>query len=296
MFHKGEVKVVKVGLMQGLKKNWSAQDDRPKARQGTRRQKLELSRDDVCKGTLLLVNRANPVTAQPLEKELEFALKAGSFAVLEENILLERECLGMLARLIKAAGGEEAIMVTSGYRTRREQEEIYESSLAENGPLYTSQYVALPGCSEHQTGLAVDVGLAGAPLDFIAPAFPDEGACLSFKKLAARYGFIQRYKEGKESITSIACEPWHFRYVGVPHSELIQEMDVCLEEYLSFIKAFTPQSGCLTWRGNGEICDIMYVEAGERGAALELPDCDAFTVSGNNMDGYVITMTRRLPA
>lgn len=265
-------------------------------RQGVQQRKLELSRDDVHKGTLLLVNRAHPVAAQPSGEELEPALMAGSFAVLEESILLERECLEMLTRLIKAAGGEEEIMVVSGYRTRREQEEIYESSLVENGPLYTSQYVAHPGCSEHQTGLAVDVGQAGAPLDFIAPAFPDEGSCLAFKKLAARYGFIQRYKEGKETITFIACEPWHFRYVGVPHSEIIQEMDLCLEEYLSFIKAFTPQSGCLTWSGNGEICDILYVEAGEQGASLHLPDRDALAVSGNNVDGYVITMTRRLPA
>lgn len=287
------MRAVKVGLMKGLKKNWSVGTERINKEQHARRVRLELSRDDIHRGKLLLVNRNHPVVAQPSDDELEPALKAGCFALLEDRILLESECLKMLASLIKAAGGETDIMAVSGYRTRQEQEEIYETSLAENGPLYTSQYVAYPGCSEHQTGLAVDVGLAGTPLDFIAPAFPDEGACLAFKQKAADYGFIQRYKEGKESITSIACEPWHFRYVGTPHSQLIQEMDLCLEEYLAFIKAFTPQNGCLTWSGNGEICDILYVEAGGQGASIQLPDCDAFAVSGNNMDGYIITMTRR---
>ncbi|WP_445293335.1 D-alanyl-D-alanine carboxypeptidase family protein [Cohnella sp. 56] len=105
-----------------------------------------------------------------------------------------------------------------GYRTAAEQTEIYESSLRDNSPQYTAAYVAWPGCSEHQTGLAVDVGLSrwsGDKPDFIAPDFPDGGVCLAFKRLASRYGFVQRYRAGMEDITGIACEPWHSATSGI---------------------------------------------------------------------------------
>ena len=82
--------------------------------------------------------------------------------------------------------------------------------------------MALPGCSEHQTGLAIDLGKAAGYIDFIRPAFPYDGVCGRFRRLAARYGFIERYQRGKEEVTGISAEPWHFRYVGAPHAQLME--------------------------------------------------------------------------
>ena len=98
----------------------------------------------------------------------------------------------------------------------------------------TNKYVAEPGHSEHESGLAVDLAQRGAPPDLIRPSFPDSGVCRSFRKKAPWFGFIQRYEEGKEAITGIACEPWHFRYVGFPHSLIMQKKGLALEEYLDF--------------------------------------------------------------
>ena len=99
---------------------------------------------------------------------------------------------------------------------QQEQQRIWDDSMAEHGETFTRQYVALPGCSEHQTGLAIDLGKAAGYIDFIRPAFPYDGVCGRFRRLAARYGFIERYQRGKEEVTGISAEPWHFRYVGRP--------------------------------------------------------------------------------
>ena len=77
---------------------------------------------------------------------------------------------------------------------RAEQERIYRESLRDNGPAFTRRFVALPGCSEHETGLAIDLGERRASIDFIRPAFPDTGLCSAFRRRAARYGFILRYR------------------------------------------------------------------------------------------------------
>ncbi len=155
-----------------------------------------------------------------------------------DGIFLREEAAAALVALLKAAGADGELELVSGWRSYKEQEEIYAGSLKDNGLDFTQKYVALPGCSEHQTGLAADVGLRGS--DFICPAFPDKGLCGRFRGLAADYGFILRYPKGKEALTGIAHEPWHFRYVGLPHSRLIEKSGVVLEEYHAVYKGGAP--------------------------------------------------------
>lgn len=149
------------------------------------------------------------------------------------DILLEREAVCALSRIMEQLGGWEYIVPVSGWRSLEEQQKIYEESLRENGPELTGKFVAMPGHSEHQTGLAIDLGLRQPEIDFIRPAFPYEGICQKFRELAPAYGFIERYPKGKEQITGIAHEPWHFRYVNTPHSEIMTSKGLTLEEYLT---------------------------------------------------------------
>lgn len=148
------------------------------------------------------------------------------------EIKLRREAQRALTELLHAIGSGNKIVPVSGYRSRKEQTEIYESSLLENGADFTEKFVALPGCSEHQTGLAIDLALNQEAIDFIRPEFPYDGICGKFRKLAPKYGFIERYLMGREAITGIAHEPWHFRYVGCPHSEIMAANNLTLEEYI----------------------------------------------------------------
>lgn len=149
------------------------------------------------------------------------------------HVLMEREAATALSRLMERLHGWRQLVPVSGWRSREEQRQIYASALRDHGPDFTRQFVALPGHSEHQTGLAIDLGLLGPDLDFICPAFPYEGICQAFRDMAPAYGFIQRYPAGKEAVTGIAHEPWHFRYVGKPYAGEIARRGLVLEEFLS---------------------------------------------------------------
>lgn len=237
------------------------------------------SRDDVFRGPLLVVNAAHPLRegARP---------NLAPVSAAHPGILLEARAARLLACCIEAAGGRREIVPVSGWRSRREQQAIWDDTLRESGEAFTRQYVAVPGCSEHQTGLAIDLGRAAGDIDFIRPDFPYDGACGAFRRAAARHGFIERYQAGKEALTGIAAEPWHFRFVGAPHAALIEENDLCLEEYPAFLRENGPLSCRL--RG-GRAARVSYVPIPEDGAALALPD-GCVQVSGDNLDGLIVTV------
>lgn len=175
---------------------------------------------------LILVNAEHPLKSTELTDLVSVCAEY-------PDILIRREAQSALSALLLAIGSGDQIVPVSGYRSRAEQVEIYESSLKENGLEFTRKYVALPGCSEHETGLAIDLALNEGEIDFICPDFPYDGICGDFRKAAADFGFIERYPKGKESVTGIGHEPWHFRYVGCPHARTITELALTLEEYIS---------------------------------------------------------------
>ncbi|REK69508.1 D-alanyl-D-alanine carboxypeptidase family protein [Paenibacillus paeoniae] len=251
-----------------------------------------MNREDVHRGHLLLVNASHPV--QMLEEQVDLSLvtSAQHVHVLDSTIELEPVCLAHLVALMDVIHASNDIIVVSGYRSQAEQRLIYEGSLRDNGPEYTASYVALPGRSEHQTGLAVDVGeRLGEALDFIAPSFPDRGKCLDFKGMAAHYGFVQRYQEGKRAFTGIACEPWHYRYVGTPHAQWMEQLNYCLEEYLEYLKNFEFSGKWLLLDNGGTRSAVYYVRAEVDGATkIPLPVCRNYQISGNNTDGFIVTL------
>ena len=142
--------------------------------------------------SLILVNRAHPLPAPPDPAEL---------APVDEDhpdILLCRDARAWLERLLDAVGARGAIVPVSGFRSRAEQQAIWDGSLAEHGRAFTETYVARPGCSEHETGLAIDLAENRPDIDFLCPQFPDEGVCRLFRLAAPEFGFVLRYPAGKE--------------------------------------------------------------------------------------------------
>ena len=197
-----------------------------------------------------------------------------------------------LSALMEELDGWRQIAAVSGWRSMREQQCIWEDSLAENGQVFTETYVALPGHSEHQTGLAIDLGRKQEVIDFIRPEFPYDGICGTFRQRAADYGFIERYPEGKEDITGIGHEPWHFRYVGVPHAGVMASLGLTLEEYISFLCRFPYGTQAYTVRDGGRDYHISYQEVPPRGETwLEVEEGTACMISGNNVNGCIITQT-----
>ena len=137
------------------------------------------------------------------------------------------------------AGAAYNIGAQSGYRAYSKQDKLYWREVK----LYTDKgydniraqevagtVVKRPGYSEHNTGLAVDVyGSGNASLN---QAFAKTKAYDWLMEHCAEYGFILRFPKGKEDITGVIYEPWHYRYVGVEAATYIMEHGICLEEYL----------------------------------------------------------------
>lgn len=192
--------------------------------------------------SLALVNAAHPVPARALPERLERVRGVNG------DILLERDAARALRGLVSAIDGDGSVLAVSGFRSREEQAAIWDEAVAESGAAFARSYVARPGCSEHETGLAVDVTLATEPYDFIRPSFPDEGVGREFRRRAAQFGFIERYRAGEEPVTGIAAEPWHFRYVGV-HAPVIEQLDLPLEAYVARLRRGTSAESPLRARG-----------------------------------------------
>ena len=238
-------------------------------------------RGGIHNGLLILVNAEHPI--QHMERPVLAPAVPGS------DILLDTRAAAMLSGVISRIGAAGEIVPVSGWRSEAEQREIWDGSMRESGEEFTRKYVALPGCSEHQTGLAIDLALRADNIDFIRPEFPYDGVCGRFRALAADYGFVERYQGSKEGVTGIAAEPWHFRYVGRPHARIMCEMGLCLEEYVEYLRAYPYPERLLEVRG-----EVYEAEVGFAGArdALGLPDAP-YQVSGNNVDGYIYTLWRK---
>ena len=120
----------------------------------------------------------------------------------------------------------------STFRDFARQKELYEGYVAKDGQEKADRYSARPGFSEHQTGLAFDIGESGAEQHWAAASFGDTEAGKWVADNAHRFGFIMRYPEGKEQLTGYMHESWHFRYVGKEAAKEIYDADITLEEYL----------------------------------------------------------------
>ncbi len=235
---------------------------------------------DICRGPLVLVNREHPARQAAAVEHL---------ACIAPGVRLEKQAALLYGALMREIGGAPHIVPVSGYRSRAEQERLYADALREHGAEYTAAYVALPGCSEHQTGLALHVGQQAEHIDLVAPDFPYAGICQQFRRAAARHGFVQRYPAGKEHITGIGHEPWHFRYVGIPHSEVMAGLGATLEEYTQWVRAYPWENAPCRFESRRRAFEIGFVPA-HRGSTEIVLHGEPYTVSGNNVDGFVVAV------
>lgn len=181
---------------------------------------------------MVLVNKQNPLP-ETWEENLEIVHITNS---LGDDVEVEQKAYESYLDL-KTALAEEDVLVDldSAYRSVAEQQRIVEDFTAQYGEDYVKQYVAVPGYSEHHTGLALDLYLNIDGKDVFMNEdmvqYPEIWAMIHEK--LPEYGFILRYLDGKEEITGYAYEPWHIRYLGDPEiAKEITEKGLTLEEYL----------------------------------------------------------------
>ena len=122
------------------------------------------------------------------------------------------------------------IIIDSGYRSFEYQKRVWNHIVETKGLEHAKKFVAPPGASEHQTGLAVDIAV------FINNKYDDNITedNEEYKWMienAHKYGFVLRYPKGKEKITGYNFEPWHFRYLGVDLATKLHQENITLEEF-----------------------------------------------------------------
>ena len=178
-----------------------------------------------------LINREYPLERDYIPDDLipcDFPFAAAEHA--EKRLLRSTAAQAAKALIEYGKSFGCSLYGISGYRSYARQQEIYEKRLAQAGLLHTARYIARPGESEHQSGLALDLSCPAVSLE-LEESFAEtwEGRWLA--AYAPMFGFILRYPRGKEKITGYAWEPWHIRYVGKSLALYLALTGMTLEEY-----------------------------------------------------------------
>ncbi|MGG3889986.1 VanY-A/VanY-F/VanY-M family D-Ala-D-Ala carboxypeptidase [Metabacillus fastidiosus] len=239
-------------------------------------QKIKITKEQIYKGNLLLVNRKYPIQEKGIKKDIvnlsnDNKLTEG-YGLLNNNIQLSKDIALSFSQMVADAEKEEVrhFLISSGYRDFDQQSRLY----SEMGLDY-----ALPaGYSEHNLGLSLDIG---STQEQMSKAL--EGKWI--EKNAWKYGFILRYPKDKVSVTGIKYEPWHIRYVGLPHSAIMKEENFALEEYLDYLKKEKSISVSI----DGEKYMVLYSSVFQS-ATIDVPKNRYYEISGDNMDGVIVTV------
>ncbi len=188
------------------------------------------------KWAMFLVNKKNPLPMD-YDSRIETTMIFKSW----REYFMDSRAASYLEDMLAAAKEDGVdLLVVSAYRTIEYQQQNFDNSVQDRidnrGMTYDEAYadtlaeVALPGESEHNAGLALDI-MSEEYTSMDDDGFEDTEAFSWLDKNAHKYGFILRYPKGKQEITGIIYEPWHYRFVGVYYANEIKESGLCLEEY-----------------------------------------------------------------
>ena len=239
---------------------------------------IAINENQIFQGDLLLANNTYPIKQTSIKEDIvtlsSIEELGKQFGTSVDSISLSKEAGLEFSKMMDAAKKDGLVhfSVNSGFRDFEEQAKLYK----EMG----SSYALPPGYSEHNLGLSLDVGSTMMKMEN-AP----EGKWMA--ENAWKYGFILRYPRDKTDITGIEYEPWHFRYVGLPHSALMKEKNFVLEEYIDYLKK---EKSVMTTVGEID----YYVSYHPVSETLEIvePILSQYEVSGNNVDGVIVTRYR----
>ena len=153
---------------------------------------------------------------------------------------MDKRAAPAMREMIQAAKEDGVeLMLCSAYRSVEKQQQLFDRSQQaymaqgmseEEAYAKTATETAIPGTSEHQTGLAADI--VTPTYQMLYAGFADTPAGQWLSEHAAEYGFVLRYPQDKQEVTGIIYESWHYRFVGKTHAKLMKESGLCLEEYL----------------------------------------------------------------
>ena len=187
--------------------------------------------DTIPESITALVNRAFLLPSNYIPSNLKQVKITFDTTVISEKNNLRAEAAIQLEKMVKAAKKDKVKLTgVSGYRSYARQKAVFDQSAKDHGKEHADRYCALPGSSEHQTGLAIDVSTPEIA-NVLEEKFADTKAGKWVEKNSYKYGFVVRYPKGKQKITGYNYEPWHLRYVGLKTAEYLYNNKLTLEEF-----------------------------------------------------------------
>lgn len=209
---------------------------------------------------MMLINVSNPL---PDGYEMEISEYKDTGVMMNTDML---QSYSLLSQAV-SDNANDTLYVSSHVRTRDEQQELYDED---------PETATKPGCSEHETGLALDVYV----MYHAGEGFLNCDAGKFVNTHCHEYGFIIRYPHYGVKETGIKFEPWHIRYVGSPHSEIIYNNELTLEEYIFSLKEN------MFYETGGYIISRQKPVDGK----IEIPlEYESLTISPDNTGCYIIT-------
>lgn len=241
---------------------------------------------DVRSGDLVLVNSSHeyffpdgdidPVT-------LYDHISTDSYNVSDYVTMLDSSVLDQLNGLMDAfyaAHNNNDIYIIGGYRTLEEQNDKY----------YSGSSDFMGGYTDYHTARSFDMGIF--PKDGSSSGYYSATGIYSWiDENAAEYGFILRFPEGKEESTGVKTRAYTYRYVGVPHAVYISRNDLCLEEYIAEIKEHNNNDPLDITVGDKVYKVYFAASDGTNETDIPVPVNKTYTVSGNNEDGFIVTVS-----
>lgn len=183
----------------------------------------------------VMVNKELSLPSDYIPADLVVPNVTFSIQYYDEKKLMREEAARALEKLFLAASQKGLYFnAVSGYRSYDRQYDIFTNNIKTQGLKHTLAYSAIPGYSEHQTGLSMDVSTKSVN-NRLDESFAETPEGIWLKDNAHLYGYIIRYAEDKPDITGYSYEPWHIRYVGKALALYLYENNLSLEEYYNFV-------------------------------------------------------------
>ncbi len=253
---------------------------------------VKFSADDVHKGSLVLVNA--DYEYKFLEGDIDVVTlynnKNGCYDSGDNVTKLDSAVITQLNAMMEAFAASQGaastdLFVIDGFRTFEEQADRHSSGISKTFEA---------GHCDYHTGRTFDIYRFDNTSSTGYSVFSAEGNYAWFAENAGNYGFIVRYPQGKESATGENARNYTYRYVGPAHASYINANGLCLEEYIELLKEHTKDDPLETM-ANGLSYSIYYVPASEGETEIAVPKDSAYEISGNNADGFIVTVPNAIP-
>lgn len=253
---------------------------------------IELDSSAIHSGTTILVNGSNEFVFPSDDFAPSMAdTKNSDYYVRDRSVCLRTEVTENLNKLMseyRAVKSKKNIMIYNGYLDYNTQKSYYDRAVTNYGEDKASMMQAMAGFADAHTGLSIDLRIYvnGEVSDFKGE---DESSWIV--ENAYRYGFIQRFPEKKELTTGFNASASKYRYVGIPHSVLIKNNEITLEEYIARVKAYTYETSHWYCEFEGSTYEVYYAPVSkEAKTVVYVPNDKEYTVTGNNVDGFIVTI------